>query len=139
MLSHDVMHLSEVMDCSEPFPQTQQRKLGREHTPHRLMKQTQCKLLIIFHRHSLYTASTRGADRHHLCVAVLESKFKIVGHLGTASSACPLVLLSVKTWRLQPSTLPSVGPCQLHKHFPHELLYLGWVICIMHACDGWVA
>ena len=66
------------------------KESGREHMHHRLMKQTQCKLQIVFHIHCLHMTSTREADRHHLFDAVLEKEFKVAGHVGTAGSACPM-------------------------------------------------
>ncbi len=62
---------------------------------HRLTKQTQGKLLVVFHRHCLHMTSTREANRHHMCVAVLESKLKVAGYLGTAGSTCPQVFPAV--------------------------------------------
>jgi len=90
------------------------KESGRHHMHHRLMKQTQSKLQIVFNKHCLHMTSTREADRHHLFDAVLEKKFKVAGHLGTAGSACPHVLPSMKTWRHQPNTLLPVCHCQLH-------------------------
>jgi len=55
---------------------------------HRLIKQTQFKLQIVFDKHCLHMTSTREVDRHHLLDAVLEKVFRAAGHLGTAGSAC---------------------------------------------------
>lgn len=50
--------------------------------------------------------STGEAFRHHLFDAVLEKVFRVAGHLRTAGSACPHVLLSVKTRRHVPNISP---------------------------------
>ena len=77
--------------------------------------------------------STGEADRHHLLDAVLQKIFRAAGHLGTASSACPSVLQSVKTWRHQPKNLISICCSQIRKRLPHGLLYLWWypALCIL--------
>ncbi len=113
MLSNNVMHTSLILDCSEPFQSTA-KESGRHHIHLRLSKQTQHKLQIVFNKLCLHMTSTGEADRHHLFDAVLEKGFRVVGHLETAGSACPQVLLSVKTWRHQPHTLLSGCHCQLH-------------------------
>ena len=81
---------------------------------HELMRQTQYKLQIVFNKHCLHMTSKGEAYRHHLLDAVLEKVFRVAGHLGTAGSACPQVLPSVKKWRRQPNTLLSVCHSQLH-------------------------
>jgi len=53
--------------------------------------------------------STREAERHHLLDAVLEKMFRVTGHLGSACSACPQVLPSLKIWRHQPNANLSVA------------------------------
>jgi len=50
------------------------KESGRHHMHHRLMKQTQSKLQIVFNKHCLHMTSTREADRHHLFDAVHEKK-----------------------------------------------------------------
>jgi len=54
---------------------------------HRLMKQTQHKLQIVFNKQSLHMTSTGEADRHNLFDA--EVLRAVAGHLGTAGSAGP--------------------------------------------------
>ena len=105
-LSNDVTHTSVILACSKPFP-----KHSRHHMHHRLMKQTQYKLQIVFNKHCLHTTSTGEADRHHLFDAEV---LRVAGHLGTAGSACPHVLPSTKTGRHQPNALLSVCHSQLH-------------------------
>jgi len=110
------------------------KESGRHHMHHRLMKQTQSKLQIVFNKLCLHMTSKRQADRAHLLDAEV---LRAAGHLETAGSACFQILPSMQTWRHQPNTFLSVCLCQLHQHLVHRLLYLGWVACIMHAQDGW--
>jgi len=133
MLSHDVMHTTVVLTCSKPFPK---HSKGIRQTPHP-MKQTQAKLQCVSNKHCLHMTSTGEADRHHLLDP--DKRFRVAGHLRTAGSACPHVPLSVQTWRHQPNTFLFVCLYQLQQHLPHQLLYLAWVACIMHAYDGWNA
>ena len=94
---------------------------------HKLMKQTQSKLQVVCNKPCLHMTSTGEADTHHLLDAVLEKVFRVASHLGTAGSACPHVLPSMKTWRHQLNTLLPCCHSQLHWQLPHGLLYLGWI------------
>ena len=75
------------MHCSEPH------QTNQAHTSCRASSEN-----------STCTDKKWRADRHHLLDAMLKKVFGVTGRLGTAGSACPQVLLSVKTWRHQPNT-----------------------------------
>jgi hypothetical protein len=72
---------------------------------HRLMKLTHYKLSIVANKCYMHMTSAQEADRHHLLDAVVEV-LRVAGHLRTAGSACPHLLLSAKTRRHMPNTSP---------------------------------
>ncbi len=133
MLSNDVMQTSVILGSSEFFKRTADES-ARHHMHHRLMKQTQCNLQIVFNKQCLHMTSAGEGDRHHLIDAVHEKAIQRGWPSGDSRQSLSPYAEKIRSH--EPNTLLSVGHSQLCEHRPYRLLYLGQVACIMNTYDG---